>query len=404
MNNYDDLPCSIYFKKPTVQEFVDQPRVFEDSEVPAFQEVLQLPQERTKPPVPSTQPIVAAVEVAKKKSCLSAPKPRKEPPSHPALRQKTVAFGKTVNVSQTVEGTSRNSKKVLASTMSAQNTTTTEEQAAENWRDAMKTELQTIRTEIQEETARRQEELNAQNLVKMQELMSNFFQKITIPKQQAIEPVEKDKENFHESPRQSRQQKPASKIASAREVIKRDGVIPPEALTIIEQRLRSDPMFRQQIDNVLADAECDANRAAYSPPPPMSEVRYGSGVNPALMRETLTVERSIRYDNGLASIDSRQWTNERRDNRAPDSYRTYEPDQPCHSLYQKGQSISYYPSEAAGKTTARNNRTGYYVEDSSDHEEDVVVNKRGQNYHEQAVPETPAERERRIREKYARRK
>nr|4YNH_A Chain A, Spindle assembly abnormal protein 5 [Caenorhabditis elegans]4YNH_B Chain B, Spindle assembly abnormal protein 5 [Caenorhabditis elegans] len=56
-----------------------------------------------------------------------------------------------------------------------------------------------------------------------------------------------------------------SKIASAREVIKRDGVIPPEALTIIEQRLRSDPMFRQQIDNVLADAECDANRAAYSP-------------------------------------------------------------------------------------------------------------------------------------------
>nr|4YV4_A Chain A, Spindle assembly abnormal protein 5 [Caenorhabditis elegans]4YV4_B Chain B, Spindle assembly abnormal protein 5 [Caenorhabditis elegans]4YV4_C Chain C, Spindle assembly abnormal protein 5 [Caenorhabditis elegans]4YV4_D Chain D, Spindle assembly abnormal protein 5 [Caenorhabditis elegans]4YV4_E Chain E, Spindle assembly abnormal protein 5 [Caenorhabditis elegans]4YV4_F Chain F, Spindle assembly abnormal protein 5 [Caenorhabditis elegans]4YV4_G Chain G, Spindle assembly abnormal pro len=56
----------------------------------------------------------------------------------------------------------------------------TEEQAAENWRDAMKTELQTIRTEIQEETARRQEELNAQNLVKMQELMSNFFQKITI--------------------------------------------------------------------------------------------------------------------------------------------------------------------------------------------------------------------------------
>lgn len=86
-----------------VQEFVDQPRVFEDSEVPAFQEVLQLPQERTKPPVPSTQPIVAAVEVAKKKSCLSAPKPRKEPPSHPALRQKTVAFGKTVNVSQTVE-------------------------------------------------------------------------------------------------------------------------------------------------------------------------------------------------------------------------------------------------------------------------------------------------------------
>lgn len=44
------------------------------------------------------------------------------------------------------------------------------------------------------------------------------------------------------------------------------------------------------------------------------------------------------------------------------------------------------------------------MEDSSDHEEDVVVNKRGQNYHEQAVPETPAERERRIREKYARRK
>lgn len=74
-------------------------------------------------------------------------------------------------------------------------------------------------------------------------------------------------------------------------------------------------MYLNPIEIVCFQAECDANRAAYSPPPPMSEVRYGSGVNPALMRETLTVERSIRYDNGLASIDSRQWTNERRDNR-----------------------------------------------------------------------------------------
>ncbi|EGT60204.1 CBN-SAS-5 protein [Caenorhabditis brenneri] len=276
-----------------------------------------------------------------------------------------------------------------------------DEKQEEDWRDVMKNELDTMRREMQEETAKRQEELNSQNLNKMQEMMTQFFQQITVAKKPSIESGEREKEN-HSEARQLRQHKPASKIAMARETIKRDGIILPEALTIIEQRIRVDPMFRQQIDNVLADAECDANRAAYSPIP-LSETRYtnGSGGNPALMRETLTVERSIQYGNGLSSIDSRQWT--RSDNRTHDTYRTYEADPPSHSMYQKGQSISYYPSEAVGNTN-RNNRKEYYVEDISDQEEEIVVGGRGRNFHETAETETAAERERRIREKYSRKK
>uniref|UniRef100_A0A1I7UAS8 Spindle assembly abnormal protein 5 implico domain-containing protein n=1 Tax=Caenorhabditis tropicalis TaxID=1561998 RepID=A0A1I7UAS8_9PELO len=397
MSNYEDLPCSIHIPGQLV-EFIHQPKVVEDIEGPIA------PRHQPEEQVRASVPTIAATVEAKKKSCLSTTNPRKEPPAHPALRRKTVAFGRTVNVSQTVEGTSRNSKKASSATSSPiQNQKMAGENHEENWKDVIKNEMSTMRKEIQEETTKRQEELNNQNLDKMKEMMAQFFQQITVSNKPAIVDSERGKENLYE-PRQSKQQRPASKIAWAREVINRDGIIPPEALTLIEQRLRTDPMFRQQIDNVLADAECDANRAAYSPPPPLSEARYTStsGVNPALMRETLTVERSIRYGNGLSSIDSRQWTTERNDNRAHDSYRPYEPEAP-YSMYQKGQSISYYPSEAVGNTT-RNNRNGYYVEDTSDQEEEVVMGGRGRNYHEPVETETAADRERRIREKYARKK
>ncbi|EFP05866.1 CRE-SAS-5 protein [Caenorhabditis remanei] len=405
MSNYEDLPCSIHFPRQS-GEVSHQPRVVEDSESPVIHRVPPPQAEQVRASVPVT----ATVAAQRKKSCLSTTtnNSRKEPPAHPALRRKTVAFGRTVNVSQTVEGTSRHSKKALASPSSTsspvQNQKMTEENQEEDWRDVMKNEINVMRKEMQEETTKRQEELNAQNLSKMQEMMSQFFQQITVAKP-ATDNTHREKENLYEPTRQTRQQKPASKIALAREVVKREGIIPPEALTILEQRVRSDPLFRQQIDNVLADAECDANRAAYSPPPPLSEARYtgGTAVNPALMRETLTVERSIRYGNGLSSIDSRQWTTERNDNRAHDNFRPYESEPPYQSMYQKGQSVSYYPSEAVGNTH-RNNRTGYYVDDSSDQEEEIVAGGRGRNYHEPVETETAAERERRIREKYARKK
>lgn len=397
MNNYDRLPCSIQVPGSSAQP-TQLPRVVEDLDSPIQQRVLQQ-LEQVRAPVPTN------TAATKKKSCLSTTNPRKEPPAHPALRRKTVAFGRTVNVSQTVEGTSRHSKKALAtsSATSSPNQKMADEKQEEDWRDVMKNELDTMRREMQEETAKRQEELNSQNLNKMQEMMTQFFQQITVAKNPSNGSSDREKENHFEA-HQVRQQKPASKIAMARETVKREGIIPPEALAIIEQRIRVDPMFRQQVDNVLADAECDANRAAYSPIP-LSETRYtnGSGGNPALMRETLTVERSIQYGNRLSSIDSRQWTTARSDNRTHDTYRTYEADPPLHSMYQKGQSISYYPSEAVGNT-ARNNRNAYIVEDTSDQEEEVVVGGRGRNFHETAETETAAERERRIREKYSRKK
>ncbi|PIC26508.1 hypothetical protein B9Z55_019062 [Caenorhabditis nigoni] len=403
MSNYDRVPCSIAIPNQQV-EIPQQPRVFEDQESPVKPKVQQPPPEQVR--VPPT--VVGTAVAAKKKSCLSTTSSRKEPPTHPALRRKTVAFGRTVNVSQTVEGTSRHTKKAIASP--SQNHRMTEENQEGNWRDVMKNEFEVMRKEMQEEATKKQEELNAQNLNKMQEMMSQFFQQITVAKPSAEENQDREKENRYDSSRHARQQKPANKIAKAREIIKREGSIPPEALPILEQRIRIDPMFRQQIDNVLADAECDANRAAYSPLPPLSPPsgRYanGSSGNPALMRETLTVERSIRYDNGLSSIDSRQWTSERNDNRTHDNYRPYEPDPPFQSMYQKGQSVSYYPSEAVGKPH-RNNRLEYHVEEVPEYEEEeteVGGRGRGRKYHEPVETESAAERERRIREKYSRRK
>lgn len=398
MSNYEDLPCSIHIPRQ-LGEVSHLPKVIEDSESPIVQKTPRTQPDQIRAPLP----LAVTVAASRKKSCLTAVNPKKEPPAHPALRQKTVAFGRTVNVSQTVEGTSRHSRNPLTSSSATsspvQNQKMTEENQENDWKAAMKIEMETMRKEMQEETTKQQEELNARTLCKMQEMMSQLIQQVQVSKQATPERSIREKESYYEPPRQ---RKPASKISLARESVKRDGVISSEALTILEQRVRSDPMFRQQIDNVLADAECDANRANYSSSPPPSEARYanGTGGNPALMRETLTVERSIRYGNGLSSIDSRQWTTERNENRGHETYRPYQPEPPFQSMYRKGQSISYYPSEAAN----RNDRTNCYVESLSDQEEEEIVDGRGRNYHEQMESETAAEKERRIREKYGRKK
>ncbi|CAI2353869.1 unnamed protein product [Caenorhabditis sp. 36 PRJEB53466] len=386
MSNYEDLPCSIYQSRQPVEPQPNHhlPRVVED--------------------LPLQKPVGEAAVTEKKKSCLTSANVRKETPVHPALRRKTVAFGRTVNVSQTVEGTSRLARKTSASSSAtsspAQKMNENASAEGQEWRKVMEEAIETKAKVVQEETIRRLEELNNKNMSTMQDMMSQIMQKLTVA-QRAMEGKAK---------RQERLSKLSSKAAIARQKIKKEGVLPPEAIPFLERRIQTDPIFRQQIDDVLADAEYDENGGRYSP---ISDgyTRAEGGKQPTL-RETVTVERSIQYPNGLSSIDSRQWTKER-DNRSVSwkggfddveevsgegRWRTYDAG-PLHSTYQPGNSLSYYPSAAPMDNANNRGRDGYYVEHLSDQEDDVY-----EEEYQDRRKETAAERERRIREKYARKK
>ncbi|CAI5438275.1 unnamed protein product [Caenorhabditis angaria] len=341
--NYEELPCSVYLPN------LKKPEEERNNQIVKKVSIASQPKET----------------VQGKKSCLSTNTSTNKdpPPNHPALKKKTVAFGKTVNVSQTIEGTSRAARKSSENTKKMSNTANPET----DWKSEMQKEIEEMKKELLEITEKKQEA----NISEIKNMMVNLFQEYSAkPKSIEAEP------------------KKTTKMTSARYVFKKDGVLNSEAIEILEKRTRNDPIFRQQIDDVLADAEYETkkyeedfrSRSPYQAKPIDSA---------ALMRETYTVERSIRFDGN--SIDSRNWQTSNPRNCGNNSDRWYEPEV-LHSTYQPGNSISYYPSE--NHPALKNPNNDYFIEhaESSENDENSKFN------------ETRAEKERRIREKYSRRK
>ncbi|CAB3398301.1 unnamed protein product [Caenorhabditis bovis] len=372
MNSYEELPCSVYlpnridFSRPTAPDQISEKEVV----------VEEPPPETTKRVEP--QPEKSVPKSTQKKSCLSNTI-KKPNIVHPALRKKTVAFGKTVNVSQTIEGTSRAAKKMAAKSP----TVASKEEYMAN--------LEKIEQKFEE---------------KHQELLQKFQESAQFQEECKNEIINVVKEQNRDIGDTKRLTSGKISVSEMRRIVKTERRIPVEALAVLEDRLRMNPIFRQTIDDALAEAEDEENRYGrrspyreeYMPSRPLEP----STTQNALMRETLTVERSIRLDNAM-SIDSRQWLNgSRAPEKASSIYRDRSRDrwqaggnaEILHSTYQPGNSISYYPS--ASDSRLRRNQDDYYVEHVSDHDD-----------HHDGIDrhaESRAEKERRIREKYARKK
>ncbi|CAD6186667.1 unnamed protein product [Caenorhabditis auriculariae] len=380
MNPYDNLPCSVYFPSNTVVAKVPEVRESVEDIVgePAQQKKVCVLKEVT--------PIGKEEKEDKKKSCLSNPLARKPIPDHAATHKKTVAFGKTVNVSQTIEGTSRLAKKQQL--LKKDQRRMSHEDEGKSLKDVMemvtslkeavkeqKEELKELKEERKEQTKKREEEMESikQMLQSMQELLVGQM-KIN---------GESNKENQVAIPKEKPRSQPK--------------VLDSNILPVLERRMMTDPVFRQRIADIIAD-DRDGAVDSYTTPkvstsrknvgtplvtPTTADLRQG-----ATLRETVTVERSIHCD-APYSIDTRNWLNSMQSSRKGDAY---DLDEPLHSTYQPGHSYSLYP---ANKT---NDRTGFnnWQEESDDDFGDS-------SRHNETRPRDDEAFRKRIREKYAKR-